>query len=730
MITHVSGTHPSGSTQENAPPAQPNLDRRLLAEAVRLHEEAQGIALDQAQADAAGQMAGGDLEQRIIARAQSLSIAPTLQEALHQLGNTFAWAIAIGLVLALFAGATTARMALGAETAGPVNFFWVFGSILGVNTLALIAWLIFIFIQPGVTTTGSLGAAAFALGRRLNHWLHKGPAHVAAAQAVGSVYARSAVGRWTLGAISHAVWLAFLTGSLVLVLLILSTKEYSFAWETTILSDSTYIALTRILASVPEALGFITPDAGQIAASHWTGAGDFSPAAREAWSGLLAGSIVAYGLLPRALLLLLSLLLRWQAGRRFRLDTNHLGYARLRSRLMPVSQSIGIIDADEDSTATLLEEAEEETLPLQTTGPATILGLEIDRPQSGWPPPIAGVDWLDLGFVDDRSQRRYALESILSAPQKPRLIVVVCALTATPDRGTRAFIHELQHTSRIPVIIILTEGQHLRSRGDREQVAQRIDDWRQIAAEAKVGRDRVIEVDLDHLTDVSRAKLARGIGVDAGAAVTPRRIEKSFEVILEHLNRWTGMPDASEQAELHRRIAQLYDGERQSWQALLQAKVEEGGSQADRLQTSASRMMDLLPGRLRRSSKWLATGALAGAMGCVAASALVAPVAIAALPAWAGLGAALSAVLQPLIPNRESATDSARIDLTEAVNSAALFAMVLELQGRDEATITRVIDQVAIEDEPPMIADSAAARNWLDTLCQRLDLALATKGRA
>lgn len=708
-----------------------NLERRLLAEAVRLHEETQGLPLSQPQADMAGQEAGGDLEQRIIARAQSLSIAPALEGALHQLRTVFAWVIVISLVLALFAGATTARMTFGTEAEGPVNFFWVLGSILGVNTLALITWLVLIVTQPGVMATGSLGAAAFALGRRLNYWLHKGPLHVAAAQAMGSVYAHSAMGRWTLGAISHAIWSAFLIGSLVLVLLILSTQEYSFAWETTILSDSTYIALTRALASAPEALGFNTPYAEQIIASHWTGTGHFSPVAREAWSGLLAGSIVAYGILPRALLLLLSLLLQWQAGRRFRLDTNRSGYSRLRSRLMPASRTIGIIDPEKAPTAVSIKGIpEEEVWPIQATGPVAILGLEIVQPQSGWPPPLTDVDWLDLGLIDNRNQRRCALEKILSAPQKPRLIVVVCTLTATPDRGTRAFIHELQHASHIPISLVLTEGQQLRHRGNGEHVIQRIDDWRQVATEAMVEKERIIEVDLDHLTDISHAKLARHIGAKPSASVTQDRIEKAFTLILEHLTGWTEEPDANAQAELHRQIAQLYRGERQSWQALLQAKVKEGGNQTARLQTSASRMMNLLPGRLQRSSKWLATGALAGAMGCVAASTLIAPVAIAALPAWAGLGAAVSAVLQPLIPHRENAADPERIDLTEAVNSAALFAIVLELQGHDEAAITQVIDQVAVENEPPMIADLVAARTWLDTLRQRLNLALVAKEEA
>ena len=45
------------------------------------------------------------------------------------------------------------------------------------------------------------------------------------------------------------------------------------------------------------------------------------------------------------------------------------------------------------------------------------------------------------------------------------------------------------------------------------------------------------------------------------------------------------------------------------------------------------------------------------------------------------------------------------IDLTDAVNAAALFAIVLELQGRDEMEITRVIDRVAGDEDPPTMRD-------------------------
>jgi hypothetical protein len=130
-------------------------------------------------------------------------------------------------------------------------------------------------------------------------------------------------------------------------------------------------------------------------------------------------------------------------------------------------------------------------------------------------------------------------------------------------------------------------------------------------------------------------------------------------------------------------------------------------------------MVDLLPGRLRTNPRWLAAGAVAGAMGCVAAATLITPAAIAALPLWAGLGAAVSAALPHVSLGRTgTAPVEAENDFTESVRSAALFALLLELQGRDESTITRIIDQVA-DHEDVNIDSLDTARNWLDAMARR-----------
>ena len=78
------------------------------------------------------------------------------------------------------------------------------------------------------------------------------------------------------------------------------------------------------------------------------------------------------------------------------------------------------------------------------------------------------------------------------------------------------------------------------------------------------------------------------------------------------------------------------------------------------------------------------------------------------------------------MPPLAAATTAAKTDfeLAEAVAGAALFVLVLELQGRGETAITRLIDQVAGADEPPVMVDAESAQVWLDALRHRLEQAL------
>jgi hypothetical protein len=707
--------------------ARAPLDGLLLAEAVRLQEEGQGRPLDEAAAEQRARAVDGHLEQRIVARAEALSVAPALEEALRHVRGGCILVLAGGIVLAAAAGGGVAQALLGSTADAKVNFFRLLAGLLALPTLTLAAWVVLVAVRPGAGGVPAVGRTVVAAGAWVTRRLHAGPPALAAARAVTSVLAGSAVGRWVASAITHALWLSYLASLLAVVVFHLGTREFTFTWETTILSDSSYVAMTRAIATVPGLLGFATPRPDDVAVSRRT-AEPAAGEARRAWAGLLIGSIVVYGLLPRLVCLVLSLVAARRAARTYRLDMSHPGFARLRLRLDPWARPVGVVDADTaagaPSSADGLRPAV--TPAVGSDGPVAAAGLEIDRPASGWPPAAAGIDWLDLGLIDDRSGRHQVIEQIRQAVVRPRAALLVCALPQTPDRGHGAFIDDLQRQTGVAVLIVLSAGQRLRARGDGDALDRRIEDWRALTAAAGVPEDRVMEVDLDHLTPASRERLARWLG-GAGAAVTATpSIRPAFALIVEHAERWRGRPGLDEQSELQRAIARLFGAEASRWRDRLGLTAADRLPGPEQLRSAADTMLGLLPERLRAHGRWLSVGALAGALGCVAAATLVAPAAIAALPAWAGLGAAASAVLRGLrAPASSEDEETADTDVSDAVAAAAMFALVLVLQGRDEAAITRTLDRVLADSSPPAMDGAAAAEAWLETVAQRLDRVMA-----
>ncbi|MEZ5582814.1 MAG: hypothetical protein R3F37_08640 [Candidatus Competibacteraceae bacterium] len=242
--------------------------------------------------------------------------------------------------------------------------------------------------------------------------------------------------------------------------------------------------------------------------------------------------------------------------------------------------------------------------------------------------------------------------------------------------------------------------------------------------------ERIIELDLEHLTAASRKNLAALLSDSAAQQprILPHQLKQAFKLINQQAGTWSTAPDANAQAELHRAIAQLYQGEKPSWQTLLQTRSLDGRTQLEQLKTGAERMVDLLPARLRLNPRWLAAGAIAGALSCVAAATVVAPAAIAALPAWAGLGAALTTLVRPAGQDGAAEPAATSADFGTAVRSAALFALLLELQGRDESTITQLLDQI-IATEEPVLNDAEAVQRWLDELSQRFDRVVGTEDK-
>ena len=175
-----------------------------------------------------------------------------------------------------------------------VNFFYVLVCLLGFHSLMLLGWLVMTLINQGKQSSNWF--ASFVSPS----YLIRGKDDVT--KAAVNLYERQLQHsgmRWYLGRFSHQLWLATLTGMLLAIIFLLIVRQYSFSWESTLLSDQALITLTHVLGWLPSMVGFDVPnDAAIIQSRLVTDAMPLSVARQ--WAGLLIGSLLMYGIVPRA----------------------------------------------------------------------------------------------------------------------------------------------------------------------------------------------------------------------------------------------------------------------------------------------------------------------------------------------------------------------------------------------------------------------------------------------
>jgi len=287
------------------------------------------------------------------------------------------------------------------------------------------------------------------------------------------------IGKWRISALTHKFWLVYLASGLVLLILLMLAKQYNFTWGTTLLPDGSLPQITKILGTPLEAVGLTVPQDEQIAASRIGVKGQDSET-RTAWATFLIGTLVLFGIIPRIIVLSLSLLMqRWHESR-YQLDLYLPYYITLRQQLMGASIKTAVIDADPHADKTPIQlvsnarVAGKSSIPLN----ATALGIELDD-SVHWPESIT----CRINIVDQDSQDQAI--SLIKKLKDPLLLGV--AAHRLPDRGVQRLVKELViHSAQKPWMILLQQDASAMVANTRELA------WFRLAEACGIPADHVV----------------------------------------------------------------------------------------------------------------------------------------------------------------------------------------------------------------------------------------------
>ena len=308
-----------------------------------------------------------------------------------------------------------------------LNFFFILASVLSMNTVMLLVWLASVCLRLNVGRFASSPAT----------WLRgKDPVNQAVLRLYADAWRKPSV-RWRIGAASHSIWLFTLLGMLVSVLLLLLVRQYTFNWESTLLTNAASVKVIDILSWLPAKFGFPAPDAEAVLKGRLNS----STADARAWSGLLVGSIVCYGILPRLGAWLACKILLARNSERLPLDKPY--YQKIIRRWQTE-----IVDADNRS-----ESVHTVSPKISISGaPKWAVMLETEWHDAAWHVHTLGQEWLDKGTVDSRD----AVAALIAELQRqPAQLLIGVRAHTVPDRGVLRQIVRLAEAAQGGAVVQL-----------------------------------------------------------------------------------------------------------------------------------------------------------------------------------------------------------------------------------------------------------------------------------
>lgn len=371
-----------------------------------------------------------------------------------------------------------------------VNFFYVLVCLLGFHTIMLLGWLVMTLINQGKQSSNWF--ASFVSPS----YLIRGKDDVT--KAAVDLYERQLQHsgmRWYLGRFSHQLWLATLTGMLLAIIFLLIVRQYSFSWESTLLSDQALISLTQVLGWLPSKVGFTVPDSAAIVQSRLVTDAMPLSMARQ-WAGLLVGSLLMYGIVPRAIAWTFCALMFRR--KKMRLDIKQPYYQKILNFWQR-----HVVDAD-DFKAAPAPVAPKATV---STGKKLVALLEYPSQQDNWWQSGLNADMSshsnninsnisnveNFGIVDDRDDMDRLTTYLDSHPVQVLLGIHSKAL---PDRGTLRKLDRIAEHAADGLIVQLLSDANTANTNEQEQDSEiqsaenqgvRYQQWQTALAARKIG---------------------------------------------------------------------------------------------------------------------------------------------------------------------------------------------------------------------------------------------------
>ena len=384
-----------------------------------------------------------DFTQRLSTRADRLIKDNELEDAINKPRDQFKHAGWACLAIAAILGALAAGNAV--SELYTLNIYWLLAVLLGFNLLSLILWV------TGITF--NLQGLSSGIAAQLASWLpfrnkDNDTTESLARRAWWESSLTGGVGKWRISVLTHQFWIAYLAAGFVLLILLMLAKQYNFIWGTTLLPESSLPRLTESLGKPLTLIGLEIPDAHQISSSRM-GEARQDAQTRSAWARFLLGVLLIYGLLPRFLLLALSIMLLKWSEHRFKLDLYLPYYIDLRQHLMARKPTPKIIDADPFAGT---KPVEVQHTPVNNAIPenAHTLGVELDDK----------IDWPDsvtcrLNIIDQQTQE----EAIELVKKLDGALLIGVAAYRLPDRGVQRIIKDILAATKCrPWLLLLNKN--------------------------------------------------------------------------------------------------------------------------------------------------------------------------------------------------------------------------------------------------------------------------------